>query len=110
MDNQFAVNLPELTASADPYGDVGDDAYRIPANVNDKIGDPNTIAGDDQYGALFANRIAPAIEGASQLLFGVGDGLHNTSKLIVTTAALYNKADQVNAEQAGNLTNHTINP
>lgn len=110
MGNNFDANLPELTASADPYGDVGDDAYRIPANVNDKTGDPDTIAGDDQYGALFASRIAPAIVGAAQLSHGIGDGLHNTSKLIVTTAALYNKADQVNAEQAGNLANHTINP
>ena len=50
------------------------------------------------------------MKGRRQLLHGVGDGLHNTSKLILTTAGLYDKANQVNAEQAGNLTNHTINP
>jgi hypothetical protein len=108
--DRFAVNLDEMAASSGAYGDVADAATRIPADVNDKIGDPNTIAGDDQYGALFANRIAPAIEGAGQLLHGVGDGLHNTSKMILTTVGFYAKANDVATDQAHNLTNHTINP
>jgi hypothetical protein len=110
VDNRFAVNLDDMTASSEEYGDVADAAYRIPLTVSNKIGDPNLIAGADQYGQLFASRIAPAIEGATQLLNGVGDGIHNTSKMIVTTRDFYAKANDINAEQASNLTNHVSNP
>jgi hypothetical protein len=110
VDNRFAVNLDDLKASSEGYGDVADSAYRIPLTVSNKVGDPNLIAGADQYGQLYASRIAPAIEGATQLLNGVGDGIHNTSKMILTTHDFYAKADDINAEQAGNLANHVVNP
>src|SRR5579863_1361522 len=66
VDNRFAANLDDMTDSSGEYAAVADSAYQIPATVSNKIGDPNLIAGPDQYGQLFANRIAPAIEGAAQ--------------------------------------------
>lgn len=110
MDNRFAVNLPELAASSGEYGDVADDAVRIPANVRDKIGDPNLIAGGDQYGALFAGRIAPSIDGTERLSTGVGDGIRNTSKLIMTTHDFYVKANEVATDHASNLSKAIVNP
>lgn len=110
MDNQFAVNLDDMTASSKEYEDVASSAQRIPLTVSNKVGDPNLIAGADEFGQLYANRIAPAMEGAAQLLNGVGDGIHNTSKMIVTTRDFYAKANDINAEQAGNLANHPIHP
>lgn len=110
MDNGFAVNLDDLAASSGEYADVADAAHRIPDDVLDKIGDPNLIAGGDQYGALFAGKIIPSLEGAAQLLTGVGDGINNTSKLILTTRDFYLKANDVATDQASNLANHTINP
>jgi hypothetical protein len=110
VDNNFAVNPDQLTEASGEYADSAADAYRIPADLNDKIGDPNTIAGDDQYGALFAGKIVPSLEGAAKLLTGVGDGINNTSKLILTTRDFYLKANDVATDQASNLANHTIKP
>ena len=108
VGNQFDVNLDALTASSGEYADVAADAYRIPADLNDKIGDPNTVAGADQYGALFASRFIPSLEGAAKLLTGIGDGINNTAKLILTTAGFYQKANDVATDQASHLTKPPI--
>ncbi len=110
MDNRFAVNLPELAASSGEYEDVADAAHRIPPTVTNKVGDPNLIAGGDKYGQLYANRIAPALDGAHQLLNGVGDGIRNTSKMIMTTHDFYVKANDHAIDNASSLTNHVIHP
>ena len=108
MDNRFAVNLDQLKSSSGEYKDVADAAYRIPADLNDKIGDPNTVAGDDQYGVLFASRFVPALEGAAKLLTNVGDGIHNTAKMILTTAGFYQKANDTATDNASHLTKPPI--
>ncbi len=53
-------------------------ARTINADVQGQL-DPVDDAGRDKYGDAFANRLGPALHGATQLLLGVRDGLNKTA-------------------------------
>jgi hypothetical protein len=113
--DNFAANLPEIRGNAEDFGNVASDIIRIQGTVKNGIPDPKLIAsGDDgsndQFTDLFASRIAPAMQGADQLLLGMHDGINNQHDLLLTTVDFYEKADNFNTEQAGNLLNHTAIP
>lgn len=115
MADNFAANLPGLRSNAGDFGNVASGLNRIRGTVNNEIPDPKLIAagqdGDnDQFTDLFASKIAPALQGADQLLLGMHDGVNNQHDLLLTTVDFYEKADNINTEQAGNLLNHPINP
>lgn len=115
MADQFAANLPEIRGNAGDFGNVASELARIRGTVNNEIPDPKLIAAGedgsgDQFTDLFADRIAPALQGGDQLLLGMHDGVNNQHDLLLTTVDFYEKADNLNTEQAGNLLNHPINP
>lgn len=112
MADRFAANLPDIRASAGDFENVASELARIRGTVNNEIPDPKVIAaGDDgsgdQFTDLFANRIAPAMQGGDQLLLGMHDGVGTQHDKLLTTVDFYEKADNLNTEQAGSLLKHT---
>jgi hypothetical protein len=113
--SNFAANLPEIRGNAGDFGNVASELARIRGTVNNEVPDPRLIAAgadgsNDQFTDLFGNKIDPAVRGADQLLLGMHDGVNNQHDMLLTTVDFYEKADNFNTDQAGNLLNHTVNP
>jgi len=115
MADRFAANLPDIRSSAGDFGNVASELARIRSTVNNEVPDPRLIAAsddgtNDDFTDLFGNKIDPAVRGAEQLLLGLHDGVGTQQDKLLTTVDFYDKANNHNTEQAGNLLNHAVNP
>jgi hypothetical protein len=113
--DNFAANLPDIRSSAGDFGNVASELARIRGTVNNEVPDPRLIAAgedgsNDQFTDLFGNKIDPAVRGADQLLLGMHNGVGTQHDKLLTTVDFYEKADNLNTEQAGSLLNHPIHP
>jgi hypothetical protein len=98
MDNRLAVNPDQITATSGEFTDLADAAHRIPADVAGKLPPVLDIFGRDKYGEAVANNVGPALDGARQLLTGVGDFWSKTDGDLKVAADLYRKADGINTQ------------
>jgi hypothetical protein len=103
MGNQFAVNVPDIFSTAQEFIDIRDTSHRIQRGLNDAVGNPLYVAGDDEYGRAFFKNFAPALEAAFSLHDGVESNMDFTATNLHTTGSLYLASDNVNTGIANHL-------
>jgi hypothetical protein len=98
MGNVFWANPSDIRNSSSRFQDVSDTARRIDEDTTNGLGNLDPIGGDDEFGRQFDGRFYEAYNAASGVVRGTADGLDKTKTQLDTTAAFYEKADQINTQ------------
>jgi hypothetical protein len=100
MSQELDVSPDDVTSAAPLIEEVGVVAKEISDNFVNGLGTLGNFAGTDATGDAFWGEWGPAISALVALLNGSLKTLGQMTDALVSTAALYSKADDVNAEVA----------
>jgi hypothetical protein len=100
MSQELDVSPGEVTSAAPLIEEVGMVAKEISDEIVNGLATLGNFAGNDATGDAFWGQWNPAIAATVDLLNGFTKTLGQMTDALVSTAALYSKADDVNAEVA----------
>jgi hypothetical protein len=103
MADQFEASPDTIRAASQQFSAVGITARTINQNLLAILQGLGPLAGRDAYGAEVDAVMNPAVDGTSQVLLGVGDGMDQTTTNLLTTADLYDKANGLNTDLSNKL-------